>query len=442
MTTYVIDSTCVSDGRVKTDAVFPTVLAILFVLVYTQGYLGRVGIPSSVVKALIEAPVFLILLHLINRGVWQPAPGFFLVALYVVWAVVSTIFHGDGVNVAFLYCRYVVYAYVVFTAVWNTPLTKVAVTRINAIIASLLIFQIVASAHEVFIVGQRVEAHVGALSAESGGLATVFPLFAMGLTLSLYLHYRPSILLLILSWAYLLVGYASGKRAVYFLAPSLYIFTLALYLVRVRTPRAFKRFLEAVVLFVCLLPVLLLGVSRSHGISQTHSRNSLERIGYAFNAAVDYTTGETQVGRTTGRMATNRRVLSTLWSVRAQTVLFGWGPSAMRTGEEERYEKLMITYGICGWARDVICIGWPGMIICVLFQLRVFFCLWSHRPPRYSAFWMAMRFGAEIGFFVIMLSYISYSSSTVTVGHLSYVYFYLLALLMSPQHKNITMTAS
>ncbi len=442
MTVYVMDSASVSDVRVKTDKAFPVVLAALFVLVYVQGYLERFALSPPVVKSLIEAPVFLILMHLINRGVWQPAPGFFLIVLYLVWAVASAIFHGDPMSMAFLYVRYVLYAYILFVAVWTTPLTQTAVMRINTVIAALFVFQITASAYEVFVRGERIEAHVGALFAGGGQLATEFPLFALALTVSFYLFWRPNPLLLVLSWAFFLVGYASGKRAIYFLGPFLYVCILVWYVIRVRTLQALKRSAAGILVFLCLTPLLLLGVSRSHGISDSHWRRPLERITYALDAATQYTTAGSQGGRTTGRTATNQRVLATLWSEDIETVVFGWGPLATRIGAEERYEKLMITYGICGWAQDVICIGWPGMLIYVLFQLRIFLCLRSCGLQKYSGYWMAIRFGAEIGFFTIMLGYISYSSSVITGGHLSYVCLYLLALLTSPQHRHIVQNAS
>lgn len=442
MTAYAMESSDVSDVRVKTDAALPIVLSGLFVLVYVQGHLERIGIPPHLVKVLIEAPVVLILLHLVNRGVRQLAPGFFLMAGYVIWATASAIFHGDGMVAMCLYVRYVLYAYVVFVAVWTTPLTRTSIMCINAVIAALFILQIVASAHDVFVRGERIEAHVGALFASGGALATEFPLLAMALTVSFYLFWRGNPLLLVLAWAFFLVGYASGKRAIYFLGPALYAGTLGWYVIRVHTLGALKRFAGGILVFLCLTPLLSLGVSMSHGISHSRWNRPLERINYALDVAAQYNTAHDHAGRTAGRTATSRRVLATLWDENKETVLFGWGPLAVRIGQEHRYEKLTITYGICGWAQDVICIGWPGMLIYLLFQLRMFSLLWSCPPPRYDGYWMAVRFGVEIGFVVLMMSYISYSSSIITGGHLSYVYFYLLALLASPQHLSIIQSAS
>ncbi len=432
-----MDDSSVSDVRVKTDAAFPVLLSVLFVFVYTQGYLERSGLPSGIVKTLVEAPVLLILMHVVNRGLWQPTPGLLLVGLYTVWAVVSGIFSGDGVLMTFLYVRYVLYGYIIFVAVLTTPLTRSAVMRINGIIIALFVFQILASAHEVFILGERVEAHVGALCAEGGGLATEFPLLAMGLTVAFYLLWRANPLLLVLSWAFFLVGYASGKRAIYFLGPCLYVCILGWYVIRVRSLQALKRSLGGIVVLLCLVPLLLLGMSRSHGITDATWSRPFERITYALHAAVRYTTAQDQAGRTMGRTATSRRVFATLWSEDAETVLFGWGPRAARIGAEERYEKLMITYGIAGWARDVICIGWPGALLYVLLQFRLFQCLQNSFSRRVDGYWEAMRFAAEIAFLVMLVSYFTYSSSFPAGGHLSYVYFYLFAISMSPIHRHL-----
>ena len=437
MAIYAIDSPALADIRVKTDALVPYVLAMLFALLYTQGYLERGGVPRPLVKLMVEMPVFLMMIHLANRGIRQLPPGCALMALYVVWTLVAAIYHGDGAPAALLYGRYVIYAYVVFVTVWSTPLTTSAVRRINRVLVLLFLLQIAASAHEAFVRGERVEAHVGALFADGGALATEFPLFAMALAVPLYLYWRGNPLLLVLSWAFFLVGYASGKRAIYFLGPFLYVCILGWYVLRVRGLQALRRSAGGILVFACLCPLLLLGVSRSHGISHLSLKSTSERVTYALDAAAHYTTGQEQAGRTTGRTATSRRVFATLWGEEMETVLFGWGPRAGRIGEGQRYESLRVTYGICGWARDVICVGWPAMLVYLLFHLRLFFALRSCAAPKYNRYWMALRFGAEIGFCVMLLGYIGYSASWAASGQLSFVYFYLLALLMSPRHRHI-----
>ena len=442
MATYVMDSSPgFSRPRVKTDALFPYVLAALFILVYTQGYMERIGVSRNVVKMTIEVPVFVIILHLINRSGCRPAPGFVLVALYVVWSAVSALFNGDGMYMAFLYCRYVVYAYIVFVAVWSTPLTRRTVIRLNIIVALLFIVQIGASAHEVFVRGERVEAHVGALYADGGGLATEFPLLAMGLTVPFCLYCRKNPLLLLLAWAFFLVGYASGKRAIYFLGPPLYLFLLGWYVFRIRTLHALKQSMWGASVLACLVPFLVQGMSRSHGLGQTYADGPRARVVQAIGSAKGYTMAEGIAGRTTGRTATSRRVFSTLTSGQWEKILFGRGPSAMREGGEGR-DDLMIGYGTCGWARDVICIGWPGMMLYVLFHLCLFHRLRSTVSPKGSPYGLALRFGAEISFTVLAFVYFCYSASLSAGGQLAYVYFYLLALIMSPQHRHIVQSVS
>lgn len=442
MTTPVIARADALNVHVMTDRALPTMLTVLLLLVYAQGYIERMGVPPHLVKIALEMPIFLIIVHLTNRGVHRFPPGSVLVALYVLWTVVAAIYHGDGMLAALLYCRYVIYAYVVFAAVWSTPLTETAIAILNTTVTLLFMIQIVASAHEVFVRGERIEAHVGALYAKGGALATEFPLLAMGLTVPFYLYYRRNPLFLVLSWAFSLVGYASGKRAMYFLGPFLYVLIFGWYLVRERSSESVKRAVGGGLIFVSLIPVLLVGVSKSHGISDSRSEGLLDRVAYALDAALEYTTAEKQAGRTTGRTSTGRRVLSSIWNEEAETIVFGWGPAAMRDGEAQRYEALMITYGICGWARDVICIGWPGMLIYFLFHLRMFIYLRSCAPPRHSPYWMAIRFGAEIAFLVMLMSHIAYSSSVATGGQLGYVYFYVLALLTSPQQRQAVQSGS
>lgn len=436
MITYLMDQADESRACVITDRAFGVVLAALFILVYTQGFLARIGVPPNLLKLILEVPIFVILLHLINRGVPQQTPGFFLIALYVIWTIVSAIYHGDGIYGAVLYCRYVVYAYIIFAAVWVTPLTRDAVMRINTVIALLFILQITASGYEVFVRGERVEAHVGVLYADGGALATEFPLFAMALTVPFYLFWRANPLLLVLSWAFFFVGYASGKRAIYFLGPSLYFFIFGWYFLRTHSWHGFKRFLWATVIFVGLVPVLLLGVAQSAGIGRSNSKSLVDQTIHALTKAREYTFKENHGGGTEGRTATTRRVISALLDGDKGTVLFGRGPLAVMGGGG-RYDALMIEYGITGWTRDVISIGLPGMGLYMLFLSYLFHLLWRSPRPTCSGYWSALRFSIEISFVVIMICYLGYSSSFATSGQLSYVCFYLLALLLSPHHRHL-----
>ncbi len=428
-----------SDVHVRSDAVFGVVIGTLFFLVYTKGYMQRIGIPDNIVKIAVEFPVFLILLHLVNRGIWRPAPGFLLIVLYVTWAVLSAVYNGAAVQEAFLYCRYVVYAYIVFAAVWVTPLTRAGVARINLIIVLLFAVQIAASAHEVFLRGERVEAYVGTLNAGGGELATVFPLFAMGLTVPLYLCYRGNPLYLLLSWAFVLVGYASGKRAIYFYAPFLYALILGWHVLKVRTPLAFKRFLCGQLVFVCLVPLLLIGVSRSATIGESASKSTAGRVAYALHAAMDYTRAEGYTGNTRARTATSRRVLNTLAGGDFGVMCFGWGPTAVM-GTGRRFDRLLIDYGITGWSRDVISIGWPGMVFYLLFYLYTYRSLRRHALSSDSTYWQAIRFGVEVSFIVFLICHLTYGTSYAAGGVLSYVYFYFLALAVSPQHEQLRRT--
>ncbi|HPC96830.1 MAG TPA: hypothetical protein PLU87_17930 [Sedimentisphaerales bacterium] len=436
MLAYVIDNPAASEVRVKTDMAFPMVLGVLFFVVYTQGYIERIGVSSAVVKILVETPVFLILMHLINRGVSRWAPGLLWIVMYAIWTMVSAIYNGDSMFVALLYCRYVIYGYVVFAATWSTPLTKTAVTHLNTTIALLFLLQIAASAHEVFVRGERVEAHVGALYADGGAMATEFPLLAMALVVPLYLYYRENPGILVLAWIFFLVGYASGKRAIYLFGPSLYFLILGWHVVEARTWPALRRLLRGSVVFLGLAPLLLFGVTQSKGISLSGPGGIVERTVYAWQRAREYNSREDRSGQTEGRMATSQRVLVSLLQGNEATALFGWGPSAVM-GRGGRFDTLRIAYGITGWTRDAISIGLPGMALYLLFHVCLFQWLRRAGFRARSGYWPALYFGTKAAFGVLLMCHLCYSSSLPTCGQLSYVYFYLVALLASPNHTHL-----
>jgi hypothetical protein len=344
---------------------------------------------------------------------------------------------GDDPLPSALYPRVVIYAYIVFWAVWHADLDASEIARLNWLIVALWGVQFFAAAVEVFVLGERTEANVGTLSSTGGGAAAVLPLFVMVYAMSFYLYCGGHPFHILLTVACGLVGYASGKRAFYFLMPPVYLVLLVWYNVREAVPGGLRRCAGPVLVFCLAAPLLLYGLSHSHGISSGYSDDSvLDKVRYALEAGRQYTLGEDEDQYTIGRTSTSTRVLQALLYGDMRQTLFGLGPSSLISDKKAK-DALEIGYGVTGWARDAVSIGIPGMLLHVGFYVHCGLLLL--RRPRQTANVQqeALRFGTLVSFCLFLLMYFVYCDAFVMAGWMTFPMFYLAAIVLSPNYRSL-----
>lgn len=411
-------------------------LCILFTLVYTKGVLDRLGLPDFWSKLIVEFGVLLVILPILKKSRWKSAPGWAFVAIFTILTIISGMLSGDGPYLSLLYFRMTAYAYLVFWAVWNADLSGREVWRINRLILMLWLLQIAASAFELFVLGERVEAHVGTITSGGGGPATAFPLFALAYFMAFYFYYKRSWKVVLLGLAFGIVAYASGKRAIFFYMPAIYALAIVWYCVREKSFSGFGRMIVPAVVFILILPLFIFGLTTSKRFTYLQGAGIVETVVVAFEVAKEY---ETRVGQgwvTFGRSATSMMVFQNITSGPFDKYFTGHGPaSLMMHGEKRAGESEGIAYGIVGWARDTLSIGWPAMIAHVAFYIFLWRKLYRRRDVIKNSYFNALHFGAHLGFAVYFLLYFTHLDAFAMAGWLTFVQVYVVALLLSPKHK-------
>lgn len=290
------------------------------------------------------------------------------------------------------------------------------------------------------VLGEHVEAHVGTMTRGGGGLAVDFPLMSMIFVLSVYLFHRARFATGFLAGAFLLVAYASGKRAIYFYVPAVVAGLILEYIVvslhcraRVLVP-----LLHLILLLALTLPIFLVGMDRSGGLGEaiTESGAGAGIVKSAVEFAMTYTTTESEEGLTMGRTATSlgvlRRLHSSDWFVR----LYGIGPGALRDDQGDiSRRKYFIGYGCTGWAEDAIVIGWPGVLFRVLFFVSMWRAIAQGGFRRLVPFWRGMAVGAQVALVALVLLYFTYSSGSVIYPQILLVLFFVCGLISSPHYQ-------
>jgi hypothetical protein len=413
-------------------------LLLFFVLLYTQGLGSRLGIPKLAIEGLLSLLSLAVLLSQ-WRTLGRPAPGFLFLWFYLGWSLAACIHNDEGLLRGLLYPRFLLASYLVFWAVWSSRFTLRQLFWINRVILALFFTQVAAAAFYWLVLHQQVEAVVGTLGRETGGIATVFPMFAFSCLLAFFLYYNRLVFLLA-AFSFFLVSYSSGKLAIYYFIPVLILLGLILYGAAEGLPGALRRGRVLVLLFICLLPFLVFLLSHTHRAEYLQKESGLYNKIAAFFQYTRTTSLESRSWYTTTRAGTSRRIIEETFQRGPLVFLFGQGPHVFldMSGQADQgaYNRYGIIYGIVGWSADALAVGWPAMFAHLGFYSYLFYLLLRNKSaPGRSPYWRALRLTVKLGFFVFLLSYFLYSINFTVGGWLSSVYLYFLAVLLAPQYR-------
>jgi hypothetical protein len=366
-------------------------------------------------------------------------------ALYVGWALLSGLLTRDTLFDGFMYCRYALYAFAVYAAVWNYPFTRVELDGLNRLITTLALIQIAATVVKLFVLHDRTEWRVGTMTIAGGGLAALFPLLALAYAMGYYFYVRRSCWLLLTGFSFAMIAYASGKRAIYFTLPVAALANILLYcwLEPFRKMPAFlPKFLVHVGLCGALLsPAMWYGIAHTEGIAFTaKGATASEILNHAFEYARGYEYGRASNGMIAGRSGAAERVTDSISEVPAETLLFGWGPTALmpKRGDALQggggFRPLGITYGIVGWSRDAISIGLPGALLYLVFIVTVMRAIYRRaRRGNLGRVWKGLCFGTLAGFLVLLYDYLLYD---VPLSVITFVLLFYAAVILSPVYRS------
>jgi len=435
-------------------------LTLLFVIVFLQGAISEYLLGASYATGVVgDSPIGRFIVEtavvinfgwmLVTRKVKLP-PGCIWFTLYVSWSLLSGIVTQDTLYDGFLYARYTLYSMLIYIVAYSSNIHVAQLKRFAFPIASLMILQLAVSVIKVTVFGDRTEWRVGTMTVIGGELAALFPLVALAYAMAYYAYVRHSFWVLLLGLAFGMVGYASGKRAIYFTLPLCFLASLSLYALvqyRCKRPVPHKILIHSVAAIAISIPFFLYGVAHSAGIGMENASGLTiaESLINAATYAESYNTGVSDRGMSTGRTSTSWRVINSLVAGDAKQIIFGWGPTALipkrgeGVGTAGGFRALGIWYGIVGWSRDVLSIGIIGPLLYSVAYLSVLG--YSYRALYITADrWIkAALFAVVAGVATLLAAYAYYASSFMSSGTITFLLLFTAGVALSNCERPIGM---
>lgn len=414
-------------SKIKLNLLF---IALFFV--FTQGMWERILFFLPEVTYMVDVAVIAFLLFQFKMNL--RVPGFrvffgFILAAFLVGQVNS-----DSIPETFLYIRFTLYTFLIYAQLYSSSMDIASWTRILKFVVWLIIIQAIGAIYSIFILGERVEGYVGLMSSTGGTTATVFPLVVSSIVLLYYLfrselgtrHWTMLILVILSAF---LVGYASGKRGIYFTLPAFFALTIVLsFSTLIRSGHFKKKMVGFASITALMIPVLIFGIFNSRGLnySLTGNESYSEVISSSFDFAEEYESATDQYGRTIGRTNTTTQIIDRSLS---DPTLFLTGVGYGATKEESTMLRLGYGYGIVGFTRDLISGGWILSSLTVIFFSIMILVNRSLRLPINRVF-------RRLIFLIFLYTHLLYSSDFTVSLKINGMLVIVLALMNSPMHKD------
>jgi|LSQX01.1.fsa_nt_gb hypothetical protein len=417
----------------------PTInIKAIFFIAFTKGLFVLVGVPDQFLKLTLEISVVALFANTLLRTLKTKSkfstPGIGIFSIYTIIVLLSFISNDSSLLDSILFYRHLLVPYLLFLGVINSNLRESKRNSINKLVVSLFILQIISSVIKIMVVGMQQEDIIGTISYSQGALATIFPLFSIGLVISLLLFHKrkPFVVYVLLVIGFLLVGLASAKRAVWMYTPLLMICIYCLYVVLNRNLSISKLIKNIGVVSIVFAVSLYMGGTLIPTLNPDNMVGGRFDLSYMIGYAGEYSNRVTADGMTFGRQNTTTFVIDTVLSD-VYSAMFGYGPDAINRGDDAltRANRFGIRYGLTGMTFNMISIGFLGALIIPLFfvffgiRAKYVFKLTSSRLEK------ALSFSCITSTVVFFIDYVTYSGSFLYGEAISITHFYLLALVIS-----------
>jgi len=425
-----------------------TALVIILTLAFSRGIMLLAGIPTIVPRSIMEISILLLLVKsLYLRSIVGKRSikvlGFLpLLALFIV-SLFSLYINKKAFFPYLFFLRDIFVYYLLFIALLNLDLAESTLKDINKYIVFLFLIQIPAAITKFIIIGLEEGRGIGTVSVYAGSLSVTLPLFAMAFLFSLYFFRKRNIYLFgILAFiAFSLMG---QKRALAFYLPLLALFLYYNYGKGVFHKSVLvlnRRQIKVIVL------IGLISLSALYFTAKTqYFLNPEDRIGGSFDMRYiskkvnQYMTEKTYEGHTLGRLATTIHSYDILRKEGPLTSILGLGAgiltasSLMDRDLSAAYLQLGILGGKTGLVWLLLQVGILGVFFLLLFYFQLYrraYIVYKHVSDPY---WKPIILGFMGVTFVFVLDFVTYSVSSMFLGILTPVYFYLAAACFKAIH--------
>lgn len=347
-----------------------------------------------------------------------------VLGLYLLMSVASAIFNDIEIINSIKYSRYLIYSFLLYLIIKTIPFTANRIQLFIRTLSFLFIFQIIISIFNILVYGPF-ESRIGSMLLMSGELGTIFPLTALAFAIPYYHLLSKKIYIIIITWLFLLVGFSTGKRAVLFVFPIFFIlFNFILYrLYKMSTKKQLKILVLISIVFLFASPLIIFylnnvylgaGIFDSGNFAQNNLQSALTFIyEYSFNFK-----GE---GLTTGRLSTTFNLILSLFEINNNSFL-GYGPMILFSEETRGYGSgftiLNVLYGIVGWSRDYISIGFFSVILMFIYYYLIYyrFMLFLKFKNNLSKELNFIMVSGLFSLYIVLFDYLFYSSVTFVSG--------------------------
>jgi hypothetical protein len=344
-------------------------LLISLFMVYTEGLWERLFLLPPGTTIMVEIPVW-IYLALSYKEIMKSAPARSIFIYFILISFIVGVFNESKLISWAKYIRFLVYFYLIYSSLWNSNLKPVQWKNLLKFAVFLIIMQGLGAAFNIFILNQRVEGYVGLMSSLGGTTASTFPLLIVTIAAIIYFflkrkNVKANVYLLLISMSVILVGYQSGKRAIFISVPIFLMLVIIFSWKELKTSFFNKKFIGLILVLALSLPFYFYGIVNSRGFNYglKGNENNTEILLEALRYTQTYTEATSGYGETIGRFGTSLQVIDKSFK-NPKAFLFGYGYGSAK--EASTKLALGIYYGVVGFTRDLISGGWLIMILTVL----------------------------------------------------------------------------
>lgn len=444
-------------------------LAVILTLALTPGLIELLlGIPSAFPRSVMELCIIMIFtkalyLQVMKRGQRFKCVGLApMMALFAV-SFVSFLLSEQSYGGFLLFLRSTFIFYLFFVALLNLNLSEKTVRAVNGYVMLIFAFQIVPALIKFSQVGFREGGGIGTVSVDAGEFSTTLPLFAISFLFAFYYWLRDVKYLLWIP-VFIAFGILGEKRAVIFYLPLLLLVVYLIFPYGLQRgefssgagrPRLVRKGLAALLLLSA--GTLYVGLRLMEQLNPEQSRWGSFDIGYALTTVYEYESNVLEEGGyfekgqrdpyrgdplATGRISSTLMSFQRLANEGMVALLVGSGPGLLtRSVGGEIFDTLRsigIRYGLTGLMWLLNQVGILGALLFLLFYVQLFRRgLKAYRKIQ-GSYWKGITLGFLGASFVFLLDFITYSLSTLTMGSLTAVYYYVAAACFSRLYRRET----
>tara|TARA_B110000967_G_C18901903_1_gene576380 strand:+ start:4047 stop:5381 length:1335 start_codon:yes stop_codon:yes gene_type:complete len=426
------------------------IISLIITVAFTEGAISLIGPSESSMRTFRELLIILLFISSffqspINNNQlvgslkkYRKLGKYYIFSLFVV-AIISMIYNTKDVVEFFLFFLRVLPPILFF---WALIKINFNIAKVLRLLKILVIIQIPAVIIKFLIIGVSESGGIGTMSIHAGSLSTIFPLFIISFFFSMYLS-RKNKKYIVIIFLYLMFGLIGGKRALIVYTPLLLLFILVIYkkAFSVKVKTSFTK---------QIIGLFLLGFICFYFIARINPNlNPEEKIGGSFDVEyiIDISTKYNSFKGELGFSRTDAPEVLFNFLTKNKPIyylLLGMGPgdiiqSSLRNnkypGVENDRQLLMYKYGLgyglrLGVLWTAIQVGILGALIYGLFFYKITFTMFKILKKSNNTITKEYALGLTGMGFVLLIDYLTYSSTFFYSGAISNSFFLLTAIVL------------